>query len=153
MASAKRPGISHAPRNPQEIYPGVRLKSIMIDQSHHMPRTVMWAVDWDPLCLARDVNILKGGVPEISWLKCLTCLMRDWGANEKIRTKFLTGSIMIGQGRIVWKKRGQFRLATRKKLFTMVVVKHWQRLPREVVEFPPLETLRVRLDGTLSYLI
>ena len=41
----------------------------------------------------------------------------------------------------------------RKKFFTMRVVKHWHRLPREVVDAPSLETFKVRLDGTLSNLI
>ena len=41
----------------------------------------------------------------------------------------------------------------RKNFFTMRVVKHWNRLPREVVEAPSLETFKVRLDGTLSNLI
>ena len=35
----------------------------------------------------------------------------------------------------------------------MGVVKHWNRLPREVVGAPYLETFRVRLDGALSNLI
>jgi len=35
----------------------------------------------------------------------------------------------------------------------MRVVKHWNRLPREVVDAPPLETSRVRLDGALSNVI
>jgi len=35
----------------------------------------------------------------------------------------------------------------------MRVVKHWHRLPREVVEAPSLETLKARLDGALSNLI
>jgi len=30
------------------------------------------------------------------------------------------------------------------------VMKHWNRLPREVVEAPPFETVKVRLDGALS---
>ncbi|KFQ88457.1 hypothetical protein N337_03765, partial [Phoenicopterus ruber ruber] len=50
-------------------------------------------------------------------------------------------------------KEGRFRLETKKRFFTMRVVKHWNRLPREVVEAPSLETFQVRLDGALSNLI
>jgi len=32
-------------------------------------------------------------------------------------------------------------------------VKHWNGLPREVVEAPPLETFKTRLDRALSNLI
>ncbi|KFP21592.1 hypothetical protein Z169_02279, partial [Egretta garzetta] len=49
--------------------------------------------------------------------------------------------------------QGRFRLDTRKKFFTMRVMKHWNRLPREVVEAPSLETFKARLDGALSNLI
>ncbi|KFW69921.1 hypothetical protein AS28_02964 [Pygoscelis adeliae] len=41
----------------------------------------------------------------------------------------------------------------RKKFFTMRVVKHWNRLPREAVDAPSLETFKVRLDRALSNLI
>ncbi|KFM06250.1 hypothetical protein AS27_13334, partial [Aptenodytes forsteri] len=50
-------------------------------------------------------------------------------------------------------KEGRFRLDTRRKFFTLRVVKHWHRLPREVVDAPSLETFKVRLDGALSNLI
>ncbi|KFQ85774.1 hypothetical protein N337_01188, partial [Phoenicopterus ruber ruber] len=50
-------------------------------------------------------------------------------------------------------KEGRYRLEIRKKFFTMRGVKHWHRLPREVVEAPSLETFKVRLDGALSNLI
>jgi len=41
----------------------------------------------------------------------------------------------------------------RKKFFTIRMVKHWSRLPREVVEAPFLETFKVRLDGALSNVV
>ncbi|KFR05878.1 hypothetical protein N306_11067, partial [Opisthocomus hoazin] len=50
-------------------------------------------------------------------------------------------------------REGRFRLDIRKKFFTTRVVKHWNRLPREVVEAPSLETFKARLNGALSNLI
>ena len=50
-------------------------------------------------------------------------------------------------------KEGRFRLDIRKEFFTMRVVKHRHRLPREVVDAPCLETFKVRLDGALSSLM
>jgi len=50
-------------------------------------------------------------------------------------------------------REGRFRLHIRNKFFTMRVVKHWHRLPREVQETPSLETFKARLDGDLSSLI
>jgi len=50
-------------------------------------------------------------------------------------------------------KEGRFRLDIQKKFFNSRVVKPWQRLPREVVDAPFLETFQARLDGALSNLI
>jgi len=41
----------------------------------------------------------------------------------------------------------------RKIFFTMRVVKHCHRLPREVVEAPSLEIFKVRLGGDLSNMV
>ncbi|KFP14783.1 hypothetical protein Z169_09375, partial [Egretta garzetta] len=49
--------------------------------------------------------------------------------------------------------QGRFRLHTRKKFFTMSVVKHWNRLPREGVEAPSLEAFKARLDGAVGNLM
>jgi len=38
----------------------------------------------------------------------------------------------------------------RNKFFTIKIVTHRNRLPREVVKEPSLETFKVRLDGVLS---
>ncbi|KFW65185.1 hypothetical protein AS28_11171, partial [Pygoscelis adeliae] len=50
-------------------------------------------------------------------------------------------------------REGRFKLDITKKFFTLRVVKHWHRLPREVVDAPSLETFKVRLDGALSNLL
>ncbi|KFW66390.1 hypothetical protein AS28_06405, partial [Pygoscelis adeliae] len=50
-------------------------------------------------------------------------------------------------------KEGRFRLDIRKKFFTMRVVRHWNRLPRETVDAPSLDVFKVRLVGALSNLI
>ncbi|KFV11622.1 hypothetical protein N340_04220, partial [Tauraco erythrolophus] len=50
-------------------------------------------------------------------------------------------------------KEGRFRLDIRKKFFTMWMMKHWNRLPREVVDAPSLKVFKARPDETLSNLV
>jgi len=50
-------------------------------------------------------------------------------------------------------KEDRFRLGIRKKFFTMRVVRHWDRLPREAVAAPSLAVFKASLDGALSNLI
>jgi len=47
-------------------------------------------------------------------------------------------------------KEGRFRLDIKKKFFTMRVVRHWHRLPREAVAAPSLAVFKTGLDGALS---
>ncbi|KFQ03008.1 hypothetical protein N330_06793, partial [Leptosomus discolor] len=50
-------------------------------------------------------------------------------------------------------KEGRFRLATRKEIFTVRVVRHWNRFPREAVDAPSLAVFKARLDRALSNLV
>ena len=50
-------------------------------------------------------------------------------------------------------RQGRFRLDIRRKFFTQRVGKHWNRLPKEVVDAPSLEALKAKLDVALGSLV
>ncbi|PKU46303.1 hypothetical protein llap_3371 [Limosa lapponica baueri] len=50
-------------------------------------------------------------------------------------------------------EEGRIRLDLGKKFFTVRVVRHWNRLPREAVDAPTLEVFKTRLNGALSNLV
>ena len=56
---------------------------------------------------------------------------------------------MIVQGIMALNKEGKFRLDIR-KFFTVRVVRHWKKLPREAVDTTSLETPRARLAKALA---
>ena len=47
-------------------------------------------------------------------------------------------------------EEGIFRLDIRNKFFTVRVVRHWDRLPRDLVDVPLLRMFKAILDGALS---
>ncbi|KAK4831069.1 hypothetical protein QYF61_015126 [Mycteria americana] len=49
--------------------------------------------------------------------------------------------------------QGRFRLDIRKDIFTTSVVKHWNRLPREVVDAPSLSVFKRHLDNALNNML
>jgi len=61
-------------------------------------------------------------------------MMCEWGNGLKLR-------------------QGRFRLDIRRKFFTQKMVKHWNRLPTEVLDAPSLEAFRARLDVALGSLV
>jgi len=46
-----------------------------------------------------------------------------------------------------------FRMDMWKSLFTLRLTEHWNRLPRNVVEFPSLQTLKTHLNSFLCNLL
>ena len=50
-------------------------------------------------------------------------------------------------------EEGRFRCDIRKKFFTVRVVRHWNRLPSEVVDALSFKAFKARLDGALSTLV
>jgi len=47
-------------------------------------------------------------------------------------------------------RQGRFTLDIRKNVFTESVIKHWNRLPSEVVESPPLKVYKRCVDVALK---
>ncbi|KFV71259.1 hypothetical protein N307_10527, partial [Dryobates pubescens] len=47
----------------------------------------------------------------------------------------------------------RFKLGMRKKFFTVRVVRHWNRLPREILDDPSLKAFKARLDEALGNLV
>ena len=76
------------------------------------------------------------------------------GANRKVgEGLFIRAGSGKGGGNGFKLEKGRFRPDIREKLFIMGAVRHWNRLPSEVVDAPSLEAFKARLDVALSNLV
>ena len=50
-------------------------------------------------------------------------------------------------------ERRKFHINTQKNFFMIRVMEHWNRLPREIVEYPSMEIFKTHLDACLCDLL
>ncbi|RMC06830.1 hypothetical protein DUI87_16278 [Hirundo rustica rustica] len=73
---------------------------------------------------------------------------------KKRKNNSLHGQILIGLGWNSFKlKEEKFGLDVKKKFFTVKVMKHWKKLPREAVDILSLEVSKARVDEGLGNLV
>ena len=73
---------------------------------------------------------------------------------QRRATKMIHGKeCLLTRGNGFKLKESRFRLGIRKKYFTVRVLRHWNKLFREVVDVLSLVTCKVRLDQALGNVI
>ncbi|KAK4824988.1 hypothetical protein QYF61_022514 [Mycteria americana] len=113
------------------------LGSSCVDGSVHFPLKYWFSpLNLEKLLLLSEhLALLKGGCREVGvGLFSQVASDRTRGDGLKLR-------------------QGRFRLDIRKFYFTERVLKHWNRLPREVVQSPSLEVFKRRVDVALRDMV
>lgn len=77
--------------------------------------------------------------------------LMGWSKNKARSILVVPGGRMRSDGREL--KYSKFHLNTRKKNFTVRVVKQWNRLPSEVIDSSVFQDIQTQLDTVLSNLL
>ncbi|KAK4823652.1 hypothetical protein QYF61_005004 [Mycteria americana] len=119
--------------------------------------TVHWVKNWLKGRAQRVVvNVATSGWLEKRRLRgdliaLYSFLRRRSGEGGADLFSLVSSDRMCGNGSKLCLRR--FRLDIRRHLFTKRVVKHWNRLPREVVDAPSLPVLKRHLDNALNNML
>ncbi|KAK4817100.1 hypothetical protein QYF61_027963 [Mycteria americana] len=108
-------------------------------------------------CIQRRATKLVEGLEDMSceeWLMILdlsSVEKRGLGGDLIALYSFLRSDRTHGNDSKL--RQGRFRLDIRKHFFTEGVVKHWNRLPREVVDAPSLSVFKRHLENALNNIL
>ncbi|KAK4815952.1 hypothetical protein QYF61_010446 [Mycteria americana] len=105
-----------------------------------------------PECIQRRTTKLVKGLEGMSYEEQLRTLGLSSLEKRRLRGDLIALYSFLRRGSGEGAVPKGFRLDIRKHFFTGRVIKHWNRLPREVIDAPCLSVFKRHLDNALNML-